>query len=285
MYVGLEHCSNCSGVLSFSKQAKPPIKWAGGKTQLLSQLRPLFPEGFNLYLEPFVGGGAVFFDLQPNRAVLIDSNYELINFYQVVKNNLEELLRDLKKHKNSKEYYYKIRSLDPDQMDSIERASRFLYLNKTCFNGLWRVNKRGQFNVPFGRYKNPNYRDKENLCMVSAALQNAEIICDDFSIVLDYVSLGDFVYLDPPYHPLSKTANFTNYTEEPFDEQDQMRLVEVFRELDARNCNVMLSNSDTEFIRSLYKGYDIKTVYAKRAINSKGDKRGPVKELVIRNYH
>jgi DNA adenine methylase len=160
MYVGLEHCSNCSGVLSFSKQAKPPIKWAGGKTQLLSQLRP-----------------------------------------------------------------------------------------------------------------------------VSAALQNAEIICDDFSIVLDYVSLGDFVYLDPPYHPLSKTANFTNYTEEPFDEQDQMRLVEVFRELDARNCNVMLSNSDTEFIRSLYKGYDIKTVYAKRAINSKGDKRGPVKELVIRNYH
>ncbi len=263
---------------------KPPIKWAGGKTQLLSQLRPLFPEGFNLYLEPFVGGGAVFFDLQPNRAVLIDSNFELINFYQVVKNNLEELLRDLKKHKNSKEYYYKIRSLDPDQMDSIERASRFLYLNKTCFNGLWRVNKRGKFNVPFGRYKNPNYGDKENLYMVSAALKNAEIICDDFSIVTDYVTPGDFVYFDPPYHPLSKTASFTSYTEDCFSEKDQVRLSEIFRALDAEGCYVMLSNSDTEFIRGLYRGYDIRVVHAKRAINSKGTKRGPIIELVIRNY-
>jgi DNA adenine methylase len=267
-----------------AEKIKPPVKWAGGKTQLLSQLRPLFPKGFNLYLEPFVGGGAVFFDLQPNRAVLIDSNFELINFYQVVKNNLEELLRDLKKHKNSKEYYYKIRSLDPDQMDSIERASRFLYLNKTCFNGLWRVNKRGKFNVPFGRYKNPNYGDKENLYMVSAALKNAEIICDDFSIVTDYVTPGDFVYFDPPYHPLSKTASFTSYTEDSFDEKDQMRLAETFRELDAKNCNVMLSNSDTEFIRGLYRGYDIRVVHAKRAINSKGTKRGPIIELVIRNY-
>ena len=267
-----------------AEKIKPPIKWAGGKTQLLSQLRPLFPKGFNLYLEPFVGGGAVFFDLQPDRAVLIDSNFELINFYQVVKNNLEELLRDLGKHKNSKEYYYKIRSLDPDQMDNIKRESRFLYLNKTCFNGLWRVNKKGQFNVPFGRYKNPNYRDEENLRMVSTTLQNAELIHGDFSIVLDHASSGDFVYLDPPYYPLSKTANFTSYTEVSFGDEDQVRLAEVFRKLDAKNCNVMLSNSDTEFIRNLYKGYDIKVVYAKRAINSKGNKRGPITELVIRNY-
>lgn len=267
-----------------AEKIKPPIKWAGGKTQLLSQLRPLFPKGFNLYLEPFVGGGAVFFDLQPDRAVLIDSNYDLINFYQVVKNNLEELLRDLKKHKNSKEYYYKIRSLDPDQMDSIERASRFLYLNKTCFNGLWRVNKRGKFNVPFGRYKNPNYGDKENLSLVNIALQNAEIICDDFSTVMEYTVPGAFVYLDPPYHPLSSTANFTSYTKDSFGEEDQRRLAKVFRELDAKNCNVMLSNSDTKFIRGLYKDYDIRVVFARRMINSKGTKRGPIKELVVRNY-
>jgi DNA adenine methylase len=263
---------------------KPPAKWAGGKTQLLSQLRPLFPKRFDLYLEPFVGGGAVFFDLQPDRAVLIDSNFELINFYQVVKNNLDELLQDLEQHKNEKDYYYKVRSLDPEQMASIERASRFLFLNKTCFNGLWRVNKKGKFNVPFGRYKNPNYRDEENLRLVSIALQDAEIICDDFFTVLEYAIPGAFVYLDPPYYPLSKTANFTSYTKDSFSEEDQRRLAETFRELDAKHCNVMLSNSDTDYIRGLYKGYDMKVVYAKRAINSKGTKRGPIKELVIRNY-
>jgi len=263
---------------------KPPAKWAGGKTQLLSQLRPLFPKRFDLYLEPFVGGGAVFFDLQPDRAVLIDSNFELINFYQVVKNNLDELLQDLEQHKNEKDYYYKVRSLDPEQMASIERASRFLFLNKTCFNGLWRVNKKGKFNVPFGRYKSPNFRDEKNLRLVNIALQNAEIRCDDFSVVLEYATPGSFVYLDPPYHPLSETANFTSYTKDSFGEEDQRRLAKVFRELDAKHCNVMLSNSDTDFIRGLYKGYDVKVVYAKRAINSKGTKRGPIKELVVRNY-
>lgn len=263
---------------------KPPIKWAGGKTQLLSQLRPLYPKRFNLYLEPFVGGGAVFFNLQPDDGVLIDSNFELINFYQVVKNNLDEILQDLEKHKNEKDYYYKIRSLDPEQMGSIERASRFLFLNKTCFNGLWRVNKKGKFNVPFGRYKSPNFRDEENLSLVNIALQNAEIICDDFSTVMEYTVPGAFVYLDPPYHPLSSTANFTSYTKDSFGEEDQRRLAKVFRELDAKNCNVMLSNSDTKFIRGLYKDYDIRVVFARRMINSKGTKRGPIKELVVRNY-
>lgn len=263
---------------------KSPLKWAGGKTQLLSQLRPLYPKRFNLYLEPFVGGGAVFFNLQPDDGVLIDSNFELINFYQVVKNNLDEILQDLEKHKNEKDYYYKIRSLDPEQMGSIERASRFLFLNKTCFNGLWRVNKKGKFNVPFGRYKSPNFRDEENLSLVNIALQNAEIICDDFSTVMEYTVPGAFVYLDPPYHPLSSTANFTSYTKDSFGEEDQRRLAKVFRELDAKNCNVMLSNSDTKFIRGLYKDYDIRVVFARRMINSKGTKRGPIKELVVRNY-
>jgi DNA adenine methylase len=263
---------------------KPPIKWAGGKTQLLSQLRPLYPKRFNLYLEPFVGGGAVFFDLRPDNALLLDSNFELINFYQVVKNNLDELLHDLEKHRNEKIYYYEVRSLDSTQMGSIERASRFLFMNKTCFNGLWRVNKKGKFNVPFGGYKNPNFRDRENLYMVSVALQNTEVICSDFSSVLEYATPGSFVYLDPPYHPLSETSNFTSYTKDSFGKEEQICLADVFRELDERNCNVMLSNSDTEFIWSLYKDFDITVVYARRTINSKGNKRGPVSELVIRNY-
>jgi DNA adenine methylase len=263
---------------------KSPIKWAGGKTQLLSQIKPLYPKRFNLYLEPFVGGGAVFFDLQPDNALLLDSNFELINFYQVVKDNPSELLKDLEGHRNEKDYYYEVRSLDPTQMGSIERASRFLFMNKTCFNGLWRVNKKGKFNVPFGRYKKPNFWDRENLYMVSVALQNTEVICSDFSSVLEYATPGSFVYLDPPYHPLSETSNFTSYTKDSFGKEEQIRLANVFRELDERNCNVMLSNSDTEFIKSLYKDFDITVVYARRAINSKGNKRGPVSELVIRNY-
>ena len=157
-------------------------------------------------------------------------------------------------------------------------------MNKTCFNGLWRVNKKGKFNVPFGRYKKPNFWDRENLYMVSVALQNTEVICSDFSSVLEYATPGSFVYLDPPYHPLSETSNFTSYTKDSFGKEEQIRLANVFRELDERNCNVMLSNSDTEFIKSLYKDFDITVVYARRAINSKGNKRGPVSELVIRNY-
>jgi DNA adenine methylase len=264
---------------------KPPIKWAGGKGQLIPQFVPLFPkESYELYLEPFVGGGAVFFHLTPQRAVLIDSNDELINFYLVVRDHPEELLEDLRKHKNAREYYYSVRALDPQQLSPVERASRFLYLNKTGYNGLWRVNSKGKHNVPFGRYKNPKIADRENLRLVSRALKNAAILCDDFGRVLDYAIPGAFVYLDPPYHPLSETANFTSYTPDAFGEEDQRRLAEVFRKLDSTGCLVMLSNSDTPFIRELYKGYDIQVVYAKRAINSRADRRGPITELVIRNY-
>ncbi len=264
---------------------KPPVKWAGGKTGLIPQFEPLFPKKeFTLYAEPFVGGGAVFFHLLPSKSILIDSNEELINFYLVVRDNLEELLTDLKNHKNRKEHYYSIRALDPQALSPVERASRFLYLNKTAYNGLWRVNSQGKHNVPFGRYKNPKIVDEVNLRLVSEALRAADVLCDDFSRVLDFARAGTFVYLDPPYYPLSDTANFTGYTADAFGAQDQERLAGVFRELDRRGCLVMLSNSDTPFIRQLYSGYDIQVVYARRAINCRADRRGPITELVIRNY-
>ena len=261
------------------------MKWAGGKTGLIPQFEPLFPKiEFTLYAEPFVGGGAVFFHLLPPKSILIDSNEELINFYLVVRDNLEELLADLKKHKNTKEHYYSIRALDPQALSPVERASRFLYLNKTAYNGLWRVNSQGKHNVPFGRYKNPKIVDELNLRLVSEALRTAEVLCDDFSRVLDFARAGTFVYLDPPYYPLSDTANFTGYTADAFGARDQERLAGVFRELDRRGCLVMLSNSDTPFIRQLYSGFDIQVVYARRAINCRADRRGPIAELVIRNY-
>lgn len=264
---------------------KPPVKWAGGKSQLITQFEPLFPrKEYDLYIEPFLGGGAVFFHLLPPRAVLIDNNEELINFYLVVRDNLEELLNDLKTHKNTPEYYYRIRALDSEKLSRVRRASRFLYLNKTAYNGLWRVNRRGKHNVPFGRYKNPKIVDEPNLRLVRKVLKQAQLICGDFSRVLDFVCRETFVYLDPPYYPVSATANFTGYTSSAFGPEEQKRLAGVFRELDKRGCLVMLSNSDTPFIRDLYSGYNIQVVHARRAINCRPERRGPITELVIRNY-
>lgn len=264
---------------------RPPVKWAGGKAGLIQQFEPLFPRvDWSLYVEPFVGGGAVLFHLLPQRAVLIDNNEELINFYQVLRDHLELLLVDLRRHENTAEYYYRIRALDPGQLTPVERASRFLYLNKTGYNGLWRVNGKGRHNVPFGRYEHPNIVDEPNLRLVSRAIARAELILGDFSLALHYAEPGTFVYMDPPYHPLSETARFTGYTRAGFGEEDQRRLADVFRQLDRRGCLVMLSNSDTPFIRGLYAGYDIRVVYARRAINCRGDRRGPIAELVIRNY-
>lgn len=263
---------------------KPPIKWAGGKRQLLPQFGPLFPDQYNLYIEPFLGGGAVFFYLAPAHAVLIDNNPELINFYKVVQQNLESLIADLGQHQNNSEYYYSIRALNPAELNPVARASRFLYLNKTGFNGLFRLNRSGKFNVPFGRYKNPQYINQANLQTVSEQLQRAMIIHGDFTLATQYAVPGSFVYLDPPYHPLSKTALFTSYTQESFTENDQMRLAATFRDLDRKGCWLMQSNSDTPLIHELYQGFDIRKVTARRAINSKADRRGVVSELVIRNY-
>lgn len=267
-----------------SLKPRPPVKWAGGKRQLLAQLEPLFPQHFNVYHEPFVGGGAVFFHLLPPKAVLIDSNPELINFYLVVRDRLDEFLNDVRKHRNEAGYYYRLRDVDPETLSPVERASRFLYLNRTGYNGLWRVNRQGRYNVPFGRYRNPRIADEENLRLVSAALKRAEVILGDFSLVLEHARAGDFVYLDPPYDPVSKTASFTAYTAGAFGPEEQKRLAEVFRALDRLGCFVMLSNSGTEFVRRLYEGYDIRAVRAKRAISCKSDGRGSVGELVIRSY-
>jgi DNA adenine methylase len=280
----------CGGIslIETNVQAKPFLKWAGGKSQLLDQLAPLFPKHFERYHEPFLGGGAVFFtlasDLKPANVFLSDVNRDLIEAYQVVRDNVDELIEHLKVHVNEKEYYYRLRALNIEGMTPIERVSRFIYLNKTCYNGLYRVNRAGQFNVPFGRYKNPNIVNAEGLRAASEALQGISIEVRSFESCVDYVKAGDFVYFDPPYHPLSSTARFTSYTGNNFGPKDQENLRDVFVELHRKGCYVMQSNSDTEFIRNLYRDFEIDVVSAKRFINSASDKRGAIHEVVIRNY-
>jgi len=275
------------------KEAKPEpfLKWAGGKSQLLPQYDKFFPQTFNNYLEPFLGGGAVFFHLYSTgkitpdkKVILIDSNEELMNTYKVVQNQVELLITHLKsgKYVNEESTYYKIREWAPT--NPVERAARTIYLNKTCYNGLYRVNKKGKFNVPFGRYKNPLICDEKNLKAVNRALKGVKLIIGDFSNCLKYAGPGDFIYFDPPYQPISSTSNFTSYTKDSFNLEDQKRLADVFRELDKRKCKVMLSNSDTPFIRELYKQFRIEVVKAKRYINSNPAGRGEVRELVILNY-
>lgn len=273
---------------------KPFVKWVGGKRQLLLQfkLRNLYPpEKFNLingrYFEPFVGGGAVFFDLLPEKAFLSDLNSELVITYNMIKNNIDGLIKSLKKHPHNKEYFLKIRSKDPKKLSNIEVASRFIYLNRTCFNGMYRVNSQGGFNVPFGKYSNPLICDEQNLCRVSKALKNVEIKCQDYKQVLKKAKKGDFIYFDPPYFPVSKTASFTSYTKEAFLEKEQIELRNTFFELHKRGCFVMLSNSDTTFINEIYsghKGVRITKVEAGRAINSKASGRGKITEVLVTNY-
>jgi DNA adenine methylase len=266
---------------------KPFVKWAGGKRQLIKVLTNNLPPSYNRYIEPFVGGGALLFEVLPYKAIINDINTELINAYTVIKDDIDALIEDLKKHKNEEEYYYKIRSLDPEKLSAVERASRFIYLNKTCFNGLYRENSKGKFNVPFGKYKNPKILDEENLRAVSEYLNTAEIsiLNLDYKEVCKLAKKGDFVYLDPPYYPISKSSSFTKYHKLDFTERDQMELTEVFRELDRKGCYVMLSNSNTKFIKELYKEYEIWEVSANRFINCKGDKREKVNvEVLIKNY-
>ncbi len=266
---------------------RPFVKWAGGKRQLIKFLRDHVPKTFNRYIEPFVGGGALLFELLPKTAIINDINQELINAYLVIKDHVEELIESLKRHKNSADYYYKMRSTDPKSLNAIERASRFIYLNKTAYNGLYRENLKGEFNVPFGRYKNPKILDEENLRAVSKYLNsaNVEIHNLDYKQVCSKAQKGDFVYLDPPYYPLSKTSSFTQYCRYGFTERDQVELAEVFRELDRRGCYLVLSNSNTDFIKRLYRGYNIIEVSARRSINSKGDGRKKQNiELVIKNF-
>ena len=270
---------------SLDAPAQPFVKWVGGKTQLLSQLFPLMPERITgTYHEPFVGGGAMFFALAPTHAVLSDLNPELVNCYRVIRTKVAALVDALREHVYEKDHYYAVRAQEPEQLPDVERAARFIFLNRTCFNGLHRVNRKGQFNVPFGKYTNPTICDEANLRRVGAALKHVDIHHSGYSNVLERAERGDFVYFDPPYAPLSATSSFTAYTSSSFGAQQQEELRDVVRELDRRGCKVMLSNSSAQFIRDLYAEFDVREVYATRAINRDASKRGPIAELVVRNY-
>lgn len=271
--------------------AKPFLKWCGGKTVLLPEILPRLPKKINTYFEPFLGGGAVFFALAAEgrfeRVVLGDMNQELITTYGAIRNELYEVLRLLKAHaaKHSEEYFYKVRAqTEPsDKRANLSAyvAARFIYLNRTCFNGLYRVNRQGRFNVPFGRYANPTICDEENLRAVSQVLRGVTLTSIDFQNTTFVAKKGDAVYFDPPYVPISETSNFTAYSAGGFGLGEQERLRDCFATLDRRGVHVLLSNSDTPLVRKLYKGFKIETVEAPRRVNSKGSARGNVKELLI----
>lgn len=270
------------------KRVEPFLKWAGGKSQLLEQFKPLFPkEGtYKRYIEPFTGGGAVFFYLEPKDAIISDLNKDLIEAYKIVKSHPKELIELLKKYekKHSKQFYLKIREeYNFDKLDKINKAAHLIYLNKTCFNGLYRVNSKGEFNVPFGQHKNFSVNEA-GILSANKILKKTKIEHTDFTQVLKNAKKGDFVYFDPPYYPLNAGSNFTTYTKENFLEKEQEKLKETFKKLDARGCILMLSNSDTSYIRKLYKEWNIKKVSAKRFINCMAEKRGDVSEVVVRNY-
>ena len=257
----------------------------------MSEIEKVLPKTYTTYYEPFIGGGAVLFELQPKKAVINDVNGELINLYNVIKDDVELLIEDLKKHENTPEYFYSIRELDRkkdkyENLSNVEKASRIVYLNKTCFNGLFRVNKAGEFNSPFGKYKNPNIVDEVTLRAVSKYFNKADIkiLNGDFEASLKGIRKGAFVYLDPPYDPVSNSANFTGYDKGGFNRDEQIRLKKLCDKLDKKGVKFLLSNSATDFIKDLYKDYNIKIVKAKRAINSNGNARGEVDEVLVRNY-
>lgn len=266
----------------------PFVKWVGGKTKLLPELLARAPKDYRRYFEPFVGGGALYFRLLPPAAVLTDLNGELIGCYQAVRDQVEEVIAAIARlrARHDEEHYYAVRerwNAERERMTPVTRAATFIYLNKTCYNGLWRVNRSGAFNVPAGRYENPSILDPEGLRAASAALRCAAIGRARFEQVLDEADAGDFVYFDPPYDPVGATADFTSYTPDSFGAADQARLADVFRQLAGRGCAVMLSNSDTPLVRRLYAGFRVDRVFCARAINSRGDARGAVAEVIVTN--
>lgn len=275
--------------------AKPFVKWAGGKRGLLEILHSSMPSKFNNYFEPFLGGGALFFYLvskgllDDKKVYLNDKNTELINAYQIIQKQPKALLKELNlmQKAHCKEYFYSIRAIDRKEnfadLSPVFRAARFIYLNKTCFNGLCRYNAKGQFNAPIGSYKNPKICDETLIINAHRTLQNAVILNEDFSVVGKLAQKDDFVYFDPPYFPLNATASFTSYTD-TFLDTEQMRLFELFCALNAKGVKLLQSNSNTTFIKILYKNFEIQSVQAKRAINCKGDKRGEISEIIIRGF-
>ncbi len=266
------------------KDPKPFVKWVGGKRQLVNEIHKRTPLNFNRYYEPFIGGGAVFFSNGFNKSIISDVNQELINVYYVIKENVEDLIISLKKHLYDEEYFYKLRKKDISLSNNVEKASRFIYLNKTCYNGLYRVNKKGQFNVPFGKYKSPLICDEENLRAVNCKLKKTKILCTDFEKSVLTAKKNDFVYFDPPYMPLSSTSYFVGYNKNGFIYNEQIRLRDVFKKLSEKGVYCMLSNSYTKEVKELYSEFNIDTVKAGRAINSKANGRGKIKEVIITNY-
>lgn len=268
---------------------QPFLKWAGGKRQLLNDIKTHLPASFNRYFEPFVGAGALLFEMRPTVARISDLNEELINCYLVIKNDPEGLLAELEKHEPTASHFYEVRKLDrlPDfkSLPPATRAARTIFLNKTCFNGLFRVNSKGQFNVPFGKYTNPTILDPALLEALHTFFNTHDIGIhnEDFEVACSFAMAGDFVYFDPPYDPLSSSSSFTGYNFK-FDRGDQKRLRDVFVDLTNRGCLVMQSNSSTDFVKELYADFRVIEVAAKRAINSVATKRGQIPELIITNY-
>ena len=254
--------------------AKPILKWAGGKTQMLGELIPRVPKTYGRYIEPFFGGGALFFSLKPENAIIADSNPELINMYLQVAHHVDDVIECLQKYENTSEMFYEVRSLDWQTLPKAEAAARTIYLNKTCFNGLYRVNRSGQFNTPFGKYKNPKICDIEALRLASEALRKADILCGDYILVLEhYAQPGDFVFLDPPYLPISENSDFKRYTKEQFYEDDHIELAKMIGILHERGCYVILTNSNHPLVHQLYEQYKIEVIHTKRHISCHGDTR------------
>lgn len=264
--------------------ATPILKWAGGKTQMLEEILKRMPNTYGNYIEPFVGGGALFFKLDDDNSIIADSNPELINMYRQVADKCDEVIKVLKHYKNEEAIFYEVRAKNWTECTDIEAAARMLYLNKTCFNGLYRLNKKGLFNTPFGRYKNPNICNEEKLRLASEVLKNATIVCGDYLDVLNkYAKKGDFVFLDPPYVPISKNSDFKRYTKKQFYVSDQKKLAKEVDRLVELGCNVMLTNSNHPLVHELYSKYKIEIIQTKRNINSKGNKRKG-EDVIVTTY-
>lgn len=271
---------------------QPFTKWTGGKRQLLPVIKSLMPDNYNSYFEPFIGGGALFFNLSPDKAVINDFNNELMNCYQQIKKHPQKVIELLTKHQenNSKEYYLELRAVDRDnrinKMTDVERAARIMYMLRVDFNGLYRVNSKNQFNVPYGRYKNPKIVDSDLILAISQYLNNnnIKILTGDFEKAVQNAGVGDFVYFDPPYIPLSETSAFTSYTHEGFTYEDQVRLRDCFKKLDEKGAFVMLSNSSSPLVEELYKGFNIHKVEATRTNGAKASSRGKISEIIVTNY-
>lgn len=264
----------------------PIIKWAGGKRRLLDVIRPLLPDSYRLYCEPFVGGGAVWLSVAPSNALISDANPSLVILYTCVRDSLEELLNGLREAPVDREYYYYMRDLKEDELDDVKRSIRFLYLNRTCFNGLYRVNSRGEFNVPFGAHPKVDIVQEEKLRALSRYLNTAQVdfICGDYRCVESWLKAGDFVYLDPPYDPVSETSSFTAYTKEGFGREQQLELYRWCEKLDRMGVLWMMSNSATDFIKSLYARFNLQLVDAMRSVSAEVAGRRSVREVIVTNY-